>query len=106
MRFDMCILRTKRKCNTIQQLDFQNSHPIKKMKNLNGFSPNQFGEKPCPWEFRVQLTGTVKASLNSSFQENNKVWFQIWLYIQTTTSIKKINMSTCPFELGYCASAF
>ena len=102
----MCMLRTKRKCNTIQQLDFQNSHPIKKMKNLNGFSPNQFGEKPCPWEFRVQLTGTVKASLNSSFQETNKVWFQIWLQIQTTTSIKKINMSTCPFELGYCASAF
>ena len=100
MKLDMCILRTKRKCNIIQQLDFQNSHPIKNMKNLNGFSPNQFGEKPCPWEYRVRLMGTVKAFINNSFQENYKVWFQIWLYIQSKTYIKKTNISTCPFELG------
>ena len=38
--------------------------------------------------------GTLKAFINSSFQEINKAWLQIWLQTKTTTSIKKINMTT------------
>ena len=45
----MCLLRTKRKCNIIELLHFQNSHPIKNMRTLKGFSPNYIGEKPCHW---------------------------------------------------------
>ena len=45
--------------------------------------------------------GTLKAFINSSFQEINKVGLQIWLYTKTTTSTKKkTNLTTCPFELG------
>ena len=79
MKFDMCILRTYKKCNTIQWLDFQNSHPIKNMRNLKGFSPNQFGEKPCPWQFRVQLMGTPEVFINSSIHEINKFGCRIRL---------------------------
>ena len=85
----MCILRTKRKCNTIQRLDFQNSHPIKNMRNLKGFSPNQFGEKPCPWQFKVRLMGTLQAFINISFLEINKFLLQIWLWTKTITPTKQ-----------------
>ena len=44
--------------------------------------------------------GTVKAFINSSFQEISKVSLQVWLQIKTTTSIEKINITTCPFGLG------
>ena len=48
----------------------------------------------------VRLMGTLMAFINSSFWEINKVWLQIWLYTKTTTSIKKINTTTCPFAFG------
>ena len=44
--------------------------------------------------------GTVQAFINSSFQEISKVSLQIWLQTKTTTSIEKINITTCPFGLG------
>ena len=44
--------------------------------------------------------GIVKAFINSSFKEISKVLLQIWLYTKTTTSIEKINITTCPFGLG------
>ena len=40
------------------------------------------------------------AFINSSFQEINKFWLQVWLQTNTTTSSKKINMTTCPFAFG------
>ena len=86
----------RRKWNPMMDL----SHPIKNMRSLIGFSPNQFGEKPCPWKFRVRLMGILNAFINSSFQEINKVSLQIWLQTKTTTSIKKINVTTCPFGMG------
>ena len=68
--------------------------------NLKGFSPSLFGEKPCLWQFWLRLMGTLTAFINSSFQEINKVWLQICLQTKTTTSIKKINTTTCPFAFG------
>ena len=79
------------------------------MRNFKGLSPSQFGEKPCPWKFKVWLMGTLKAFINISFQKINKVWLQILLQTKTTTSIKKINMITCPFGLGslrHCVLSF
>ena len=40
------------------------------------------------------------AFINSSFQEINKVWLQVRLQTNTTTSSKKINMTMCPFAFG------
>ena len=44
--------------------------------------------------------------INTSFWEINKVWLQIQLQTQTTTSIKKINMTLCRLHLAYRASTF
>ena len=40
--------------------------------------------------------GTLKAFINISFQESNKVWLQIWFYTETTTSIKKNQLDYVP----------
>ena len=40
------------------------------------------------------------AFVNSSFQEIHQVWLQVWLQTNTTTSSKKINMTTWPFAFG------
>ena len=48
--------------------------------------------------------GTLKAFINCSFQEINKVGLQIWLYTKITTSNKKKNeLDHVPVWIGLIA---